>query len=201
MGTSIGFRGARGALLVASGVLALVVLPVLVWLVLSGVRAATGDLEVSMETTVQPSVSLPAGWEVAGDLPVRVTQADPPLSQFLLLVGSRAADFLLVVGVLWLIQRVAASIKRGDPFHQENVRRLRWIGILLLIGYPLAVIVGGLFTNWFFSNEHSPPLADGLIIGFPIISLGAILGGLCMLVLAEVFRYGIGLREDVEATV
>jgi hypothetical protein len=70
-----------------------------------------------------------------------------------------------------------------------------------LIGYPLAVIIDGFATNWFFSNEHSPVLPDGLIIGFPIISLGAILGGLCMLVLAEVFRYGIGLREDVEATV
>jgi hypothetical protein len=58
-------------------------------------------------TQVEPSVSLPDGWEVAGALPVRVTMADPPLSQFLLLVGSNAAGFFLVVGVLWLIQRVA----------------------------------------------------------------------------------------------
>jgi len=203
MGTTIGFRGAWSAWLVASIALGLVILPAVVWLVLSGVQAANGDLQVTMETTVsvEPPVSLPDGWEAAGVLPVSVTTVDPPLSQYLLLVGSRAADFLLVVGVLWLIQRVAASIRQGNPFHQTNVRRLRWIGVLLLIGYPLAVIIGGFFTNWYFSNEHSPELADGLVIGFPVISLGAILGGLCMLVLAEVFRYGIGLREDVEATV
>ena len=73
--------------------------------------------------------------------------------------------------------------------------------MLLLIGYPLAVVIGGFFTNWFFSNENSPELADGMVIGFPVISLSAILGGLCVLVLAQVFRYGIGLRENVEATV
>lgn len=201
MATHVGFRSARSAWLVATVAMALVVLPVVVWLVLSGVRAANGDLRVTLETAVQSSVSLPAGWEVAGELPVRVTMADPPLSQVLLLVGSNAADFLLVVGVLWLIQRVAASIMRGDPFRQANVRRLRWIGILLLIGYPLAVFIRGFFINWFFSNEHSPVLPDGLVIGFPIISLGAILGGVSMLVLAEVFRHGLWLREDVEATV
>ena len=203
MEASTSFRSAWTAWLVATVAIVLVILPAVVWLVLGGVRAANGDLRVTMEVAMhpEPSVSLPAGWEVAGALPVSVTMADPPLSQVLLLVGSYAASFLLVVAVLWLIQRVAASIKRGDPFQQANVRRLRWIGILLLVGYPLAVVFDGFFTNWFFSNENSPVLAPGMVIGFPIFSLGAILGGVCMLVLAEVFRYGVGLREDVEATV
>ena len=214
MHSNVGFRSARSAWLVATAAMALVVMPAVVWLVVSGVRAANGDLRVTVTagasaqifdmetmTRVEPSVSLPAGWEVAGELPVRVTMADPPFPQFLLLVGSNAAGFLLAVGVLWLIRRVAASIWRGNPFHQANVRRLRWIGILLVIGYPLAVTMGGFFTNWFFSTEHSPVLPEGLVIGFPIISLGALLGGLCTLVLAEVFRYGLHLREDVEATV
>ena len=128
------FRNAWTAWLVATVAIVLVVLPAVVWLVLSGVRAANGDLRVTMQVAMEaePSESLPAGWEVAGALPVSVTMTNPPLSQFLLLVGSHAASFLLVVSVLWLIQRVAASIKRGDPFQQANVRRLRWIGILLL---------------------------------------------------------------------
>lgn len=200
----VGFRSARSAWLVAIVVLGLVVLPAVVWLVLAGVRVATGELEVAMESmiSVEESVSLPAAWEVAGHLPVRVKIADPPLSQFLLVVGSHVADFGLVVTVLWLIQKIAGSIRQGDPFNPANVRRLRWVGTLLVIGYPLAVIIGGLFTNWFFSNEHSPPLPpDSLVIGFPIISVGALLGGLCTLVLAEVFRYGLRLREDVEGTV
>jgi hypothetical protein len=203
MHPNVGFRKARSAWLVATAALALVALPAVVWLVLSGVRAINGDLRVTMETMtrLESSVALPAGSEVAGELPVRVTMANPPLLQFLLFVGSNAAGFFLAVGVLWLIRNIAASITRGDPFHQANVRRLRLTGILLLVGYPLSVIIGGFFTNWFFSNEHSPVLPDGLVISFPIVSVGALLGGLCTLVLAEVFRYGIRLREDVEATV
>jgi DUF2975 family protein len=203
MHSNVGFRSARSAWLVANAAMALVVLPAVVWLVLSGVRAANGDLRVAMETMtrLESSVALPAGWEVAGELPVRVTMANPPLLQFLLFVGSNAAGFFLALGILWLIRSIAASVRRGNPFHPANVRRLRWIGILLLVGYPLSVIIGGFFTNWFFSNEHSPVLPYGLVIGFPIVSLGAVLGGLCTLLLAEVFRYGIDLREDVEATV
>ena len=204
MGTNVDARAARSAWLVATALVALLVLRGVVWLVVSGVQAANGDLRLTMDTVMsfEPSASLPAGWVVTGDLPVRVTMANPPLSQFLLLVGTHAPGFLLLVAGLWLIQRVAASIRRGDPFQEANARRLRWVGILLLLGYPLSVFVGGFFQNWFFSNEHSPALPPAEItIGFPVISLAAILGGFCFLVLAEVFRYGVRLREDVEATV
>ena len=201
MTTKVGFRNARGAWIVATVAIALVVVPVAVWFVVSGVRAVNGDFQITMEAGSQVEPPLPAGWEVAGALPVSVTTPDPPFTQFLLLVGSKAAGFLLTVGVLWLIQRVAASMRRGDPFQQANVRRLRGIGLLFLIGYPLAVFVDGFFKNWFFSNEQSPALAPDMLIDFPVFSLGAVLGGVCMLVLGEVFRYGVGLREDVEATV
>jgi hypothetical protein len=204
METRTGFGGARIAWLVASTVLGLVILQALLRLILSGINAANGDFLLTMDTLmhVDQSVALPAGWEVAGPLPVRITMTDPPLLQVLLVVGNQAAGFLLVVAVLWLIQRIAASMRRGDPFQEANARRLRWTGILLLFGYPLVVVLEGFFQNWFFSNEHSPPLPPGgLSIGFPIISMVAILGGLCVLVLAEVFRYGIRLRDDVEGMV
>jgi len=204
MASDVGVRSARGAWVVAIVVLGLVLIPAVAWLVLAGVRAASGELEVAMETMIsaEQSLSLPPRWEVAGHLPVRVRMADPPLSQFLLVIGSKAPDLVLTVGVLWLIQRIAGSVRRGDPFNAANVWRLRWIGTLLIIGYPLAVIIDGFFTNWFFSNEHSPALPpESLVIGFPVVSAGALLGGLCMLVLAEVFRYGLRLREDVEGTV
>lgn len=129
--------------------------------------------------------------------------ADQPLSQFLVVIATHASFFLLLVAGLWLVQRIAASIRQGgDPFQNATAQRLRWVGTLLLFGYPLAVFLEGFFRNWFFSNEHSPALlAAGTTIGFPVLSLGAILGGVCFLVLAEVFRYGVRLREDVEATV
>jgi hypothetical protein len=157
-----------------------------------------------METSmiVEPSSILPAGWEVSGTLPIVVTQTAPPFSQVLLETATQLPFFFLLVVGLWLIQRIAASIKQGDPFSHANARRLARIGVLLLAGYPLAVLAEGLFRNWFFSNENSPVLPEAEItIGFPLFSLSAILGGVCFLVLAEVFRYGLRLREDVEATV
>ena len=89
MTTTIGFRGAWSEWLVGCIALGLVILPAVVWLVLSGVRAANGDLQVAMETTVsvESPVSLPDGWEVAGVLPVPSRWLIPLFPSFFCLSG------------------------------------------------------------------------------------------------------------------
>jgi Protein of unknown function (DUF2975) len=105
---------------------------------------------------------------------------------------------------LWLLRGVARSAAAGDPFRTSNVTRLRWLGALFLLGFPLATIVEGSFTDWFFSTgvwAGGPLPPGGIASGFPVVSGPAIMAAVCLFALAEVFAYGARLREDVDATI
>jgi hypothetical protein len=90
----------------------------------------------------------------------------------------------------------------GDPFGAANVRRLRGIGFVLIVGAPVVELINyGLRTALY--NDLPATGSPALDIGAPGFSLpaGALLGGLGAFVLAEVFAYGVRLREDVDGTV
>jgi hypothetical protein len=79
----------------------------------------------------------------------------------------------------------------GDPFHPDNVRRLRVIALVLALieinGYVFAALdhflLGGRVTTGFSLN------------------LTAWFAVLVIVVLAEVFREGARLRRDAELTI
>lgn len=99
----------------------------------------------------------------------------------------------------WQLRQLVRSIRENDTFSIANVRRLRVLGALLLFGYPLFRYLAGSTEQWILSTGGPPGLAAR--VEFEPFALAAALGGLCLLVLAEVFAHGIVLREDVEATV
>lgn len=107
---------------------------------------------------------------------------------------SLAAGELQVVTVLVLIQRlrkIFATMTAGDPFHPENVRRLRVVGLCLaLLEISRSVFAG---VHWFVLHEPAPA-ADNL-------NLTAWFAVLVVFVLAEVFREGARLRRDAELTI
>ena len=108
-----------------------------------------------------------------------------------------------VVAILWLLRGLARSAREGDPFHVSNVRRLRQLGFLFLVGYPLATIIDGFLTNWVFSSSVWPegrPFPE-IVIEFQVLSATALLAGVGLLVLGGVFAHGVRLREDDDATV
>ena len=78
-----------------------------------------------------------------------------------------------------------------------NVRRLRW---LLMLGYPAVALTSSLLKEGLGStmSEAQPLLGNNA----PTVNLAAaLLAGLAVLVLAEVFAHGVRLREDVEGTI
>ncbi|HEY2661566.1 MAG TPA: DUF2975 domain-containing protein [Caulobacteraceae bacterium] len=111
-----------------------------------------------------------------------------------LLTAWVAAFSAYTVGVLIIVERlrrIFATLTAGDPFHPENVRRLRVIGLMLgaleLGRYPvmaakawLAPHMGGL--SW----APSPTAWFAVLVVF---------------VLAEVFREGARLRREAELTI
>jgi len=110
------------------------------------------------------------------------------------LIIGLAALSLYIAGVLIIVgrlRRVFSTLTAGDPFHPDNVRRLRVVGgmlALLELGrYPLAGAMAWL-----------DPRDSGAHISFNPTAWFAVL---VVFVLAEVFREGARLRREAELTI
>jgi hypothetical protein len=199
-------RVARTAYLVLTVIFWIVVVVGLVLVAhrLFGFLQDSGTLTLPASVSVN-DVPLPEAFEIAGPLPVNVDLADPSLTQRLIASVPVLVWWVLTVAGLWLLRKVARSAAKGDPFQVSNVTRLRWLGALFLLGFPIATTVASYFTDLLFSAEvwtGGPLPPGGIETGFQIVvSVPAIMAAVCLFALAEVFAYGARLREDVDATI
>jgi hypothetical protein len=99
-----------------------------------------------------------------------------------------------VTGVLVMVgrlRRICATLTAGDPFHPDNVRRLRAVGLILagleLSRVPFAAVMA-------LAGTHGAG-------GWRLINPTAWFAVLVVFVLAEVFREGARLRREAELTI
>jgi hypothetical protein len=110
------------------------------------------------------------------------------------MLGGLTAFGLLLTGVVVIVERlrrIFATLSAGDPFHPDNVRRLRVVG-LVLAGLEL-----GRYLVWAIGAWALPEAAAAA----PEINPTAWFSVLVVLVLAEVFREGARLRREAELTI
>jgi uncharacterized membrane protein (DUF373 family) len=110
-----------------------------------------------------------------------------------LMAGAIAAYSLSLGGVLIIVhclRRIFATLTAGDPFHPDNVGRLR------LIGLVLAALELGRYAVWAVSRFL--PAIERME---PNLNLTAWFSVLVVFVLAEVFREGARLRREAELTI
>jgi hypothetical protein len=101
---------------------------------------------------------------------------------------------LYLAGVLVIVhrlRRIFSTLSGGDPFHPDNVARLRLVGVLL----------AGLELMRYLVWAGSLWLVQGLDRTGPSISLSGWFSILVVFVLAEVFREGARLRREAELTI
>jgi hypothetical protein len=115
----------------------------------------------------------------------------PPGPVAALLLFGRELYLIGVVVIVQRLRRIFASMTAGDPFHPDNVRRLRVTGLVLglleIDNYVFAVL--GRYVL------HVHPYADVTINLTPWFAV------LVIVVLSEVFREGARLRRDAELTI
>ena len=111
-----------------------------------------------------------------------------PLALALLALAAYVAGLVVVFNRL---RRVFGTLTRGDPFHPDNVGRLRVIG-LALIGLELMGYLLRMALAFVFPSRVSGGMSLNLTAWFAI---------LVVFVLAEVFREGARLRRDAELTI
>ena len=141
--------------------------------------------------------SLPANIKPTNNIPVTVTIDDARPAQLFLGLAITLLPGLLIVAALWQLWGLLRSARHGDPFTGANVWRLRQFGWLLLLGWPLVAYLTMALKE---ALATTLPANDTAGLFAPPIG-GALLFGLAVLVLAEVFAHGLRLREDVEGTI
>ncbi len=104
---------------------------------------------------------------------------------------------LVVTGCL-LVFRVMRSIAAGDPFEPANVRRLRILAGVLVLGAPVAFFTELSIQGGLIGQVDLGALAPGFTFSPPWL---AMIGGMVVALLAEAFKAGSRLREDVEGLV
>ena len=108
--------------------------------------------------------------------------------------GGLLAFVLSLAGVLVIVhslRQIFATLTAGDPFHPDNIRRLRLIGVML------AALEFGRYVVWAIGAWIMP----GVSREQPHFNLTAWFSVLVVFVLAEVFREGARLRREAELTI
>lgn len=112
----------------------------------------------------------------------------PVMAAGLMAAALYLAGILVIVGCL---RRIFVTLTVGDPFHPDNVARLRLIGVMLA-GLEL-----GRYALWAVGAWLLPDISEVK----PTFSLTAWFSVLVVFVLAEVFREGARLRREAELTI
>lgn len=160
-----------------------------------------GDtLTVPLQLSPDDLGPLPEGLRLNGWPDVHVEIHDPTTKQMLLRSATDFGPLALFIAGLWLLRGFMRSVREGDPFGVANVRRLRGLGFLLVVGAPLVELINYLVRQALFNEVPAFPSVDLGSAGYALPA-GAMIGGLGAFILAEVFAYGVRLREDVEGTI
>lgn len=160
-----------------------------------------GDaLTVPLQLSPDNASPLPAGVHFSGWPDVSVDVEDPTSKQMLLRSAQDFGSLALLIAGLWLLRGFARAVKDGDPFGVSNVGRLRGLGFLLVAGAPLVELLNWSLRQSLYNALPPTPSVDIGVAGFSLPA-AALLGGFGAFILAEVFAYGLRLREDVEGTV
>src|SRR5205085_6714588 len=122
---------------------------------------------------------------------------DPTTGQMLLRSAQDVGSLVLAVAGAWLLRGFTQDVLAGDPFGARNVRRLRRLGLLLVVGAPVVALLDWTLRQALYNDLPLSRLSGLGVKGFGLPG-GALLAGLGAFVLAEVFAYGLRLREDVE---
>ncbi len=108
---------------------------------------------------------------------------------------------LMTAFLLWVVgqlRHVFRSLSAGVPFAADNARRIRWVGIAIIVGEVARSVI--VFSWSAYLSQHFT--ANGLnFVAIADFNISVVLSGLVILVISEVFREGTRLQEEQSLTI
>ena len=106
------------------------------------------------------------------------------------------AVFAIIASTVLFIQLIVA-INKSDIFNWKNVRRLRWLGVALLLNF-ISEAVPALMNDYELSSVFS---LSGYSMETSIDSVMLVILGLVSLIVGEVFAIGLKMKEEQDLTI
>lgn len=106
--------------------------------------------------------------------------------------------FGIALAITYQLRKIFATLTQANPFVASNAGRIRIIAFIL-ISFPLVSTLLGTITNQYVKTHFA---AGGNAFSFYYnLDFSAVLTGLVVLVIAEVFRLGTQLKEEQDLTI
>jgi hypothetical protein len=156
-------------------------------------------LKMSYTTTVGSGMELPRGATPDGGATMVLLLTDATLVERL----GQALPGLLVVAmttaVAWLLFQLLRSTQAQEPFTRKNVTRINKIALIVGFGGVLWQLASAFADNAIYTTDRLPRLSylpfEATFSPFPLFAMFVIA------LIAEAFRRGVVLRDDVEGLV
>lgn len=171
-----------------------VILDVVRWVLLVSTAAVSLGIVALLLLSFNPE--LLGGAIDIGKLHIKGVWLGPLAAAVLLAAELYILGALVIVGRL---RRIFQTLIAGDPFHPENVRRLRVIGATMAALEVGRYVVGALAMAATHALRLTVDLEGTSLAGG--VNLTTWFAVLVIVVLAEVFREGARLRGEAELTI
>lgn len=108
------------------------------------------------------------------------------------------ANYVVVIWAVVLFIRLIVSINRSDIFNWKNVRRLRRLGIMLMLSFGCSFLTS--FIT--FYNVKKVFSVSGYQLNMTdMVEITSLVLGISALIVAEVFAIGLRMKEEQELTI
>jgi hypothetical protein len=111
------------------------------------------------------------------------------------------AGFVAIAFIAITLAKLVADSRGESPFSQQNVIRLHRIGLVVLIGAPLASLGHWAVERWMVESSSMGDRVSLYPYHWSSLPWWTMLVGAAVLVLADVWRRGVRMASDVEGLV
>jgi hypothetical protein len=154
-------------------------------------------LPVTYTSKVTSGIPLPRGSTLDGPATVQVLLTDATFGERLTQAVPGFMFAGLTIAIALLLFQLLRSTQAGEPFTRRNVLRINVIALIVGIGGMLVQFAGGVADNA-IQTYGRLPLSDTLTFTFTLMPLAVMM---VIAFVAEAFRRGVVLREDVDGLV
>lgn len=130
------------------------------------------------------------------------------ISYYILKSVDAVIIILAVILIIVLLRNTVRSIRSNHPFVTENVRRIKYIALILILISPYSLIKSMVYRSYIVNNIDVAEnvYADIFSLSTDLnkneiwlnldVNIQEFLMGILLLVIAEVFRAGVLIKED-----
>jgi hypothetical protein len=160
---------------------------------------SNAPLPMTYTTSVTSGIELPRGARFDGNATTRLLLTDATPIERLTQALPAVLTAGLTIAVAWLLFQLIRSTQAGDPFTRRNVWRINGIALIVGLGGMLAQLAGGVADNALQTTGRLPR-PNTLTFEMTVTPVPLVLMLMIALV-AEAFRRGVVLRDDVDGLV